>query len=310
MKRRTACGAILALTAMGCSGSSPSPITGSPGEDGGSRPSDAAIDHAVGDDGPGGGGPDSGSENGNDGGTESAAPLPFFGKVQFFRIVQTGNVAYEVLGQIQPTGTWWSALLCPPGADASGSCCYIPPLDAGSHPFVSVSAGAMTLALGGTMFGTLAYDTSAMEYAPFNATNPPSMTSWNGGDVLQVSAAGATVPAFSGSVVMPDPLQGLSVSPVMSPTISQSKDWPVTWTPAPGTTKVNVLLYGGGEIKCVVDAAAGAVTLPAAFIGRLTAAGGSSVFVESVTIAPVSTANATIEIAAFNQVFNTVILQP
>jgi hypothetical protein len=317
MRSRQAYGALLALAAIGCSGTAPSPITGAPPDDGGSPVADARVDHASNEDGSGYDAP--GGER--EAGTESGGPLPYFGKVQFLRTDQAGNTAYDVLGQFLPTGTWRSALACPPGADTSGACCFIADGgDAGANPYESESAGTLTIALGGTPFASLTYDAQQMQYSTFVATDPPAMTSWSGGDVLQVSASGATVQAFSGSVVMPAPLQGLSVSPTVVPTISLSKDWSVTWTPGPGSTsKVMVLLFGGGgEVKCVVDEGAGSVTVPATLLGRLQPSGGSDVWVESVSLATVpppngngnGKGNATVEIGAFNQVFSMTVLEP
>jgi hypothetical protein len=303
MDQRT-CSAIVALTVMGCGGSSAALGTHTLTDDSGSPTVDAARDHVSGDDGPGNGALESGAESG--------APTPYFGKVQFNRQNQGNAVAYQAQAKLLPTGSMVSALACPPGATISGSCCFVAGADAGANPFESVSAGTLSLAVGGTSLASLTYDAQAMQYELFSAVDPPAMTSWNADDVMHVSAAGGTVQAFAGSVTMPAPLQGLSVNPNVSPMVSVSTDWTVTWTPGQGASKVLLTLSGSGdEIKCVVDEAAGAVTLPAAFLGHFTPGSGANVvLVDAVSVATASSPNATIELGAFNEVFDIVDLRP
>jgi hypothetical protein len=296
---------ILALTLMGCGGSSTTLGGTAPTDDGGSPPIDAGRDGASGDDGPGGGPPEGGM-----GGMESGAATPYFGKIQFLRDDQGTVAAYQAQCEILPTGSMVSALVCPPGAVTSGACCFIMnDPDAGLSSFDSLSAGTLSLANGGVAFATLTYDAQQMQYAVFHDSG---MTTWNAGDALQVSASGGTVQAFSGSVAMPAELAGLSVKPNTSPTVNLSTDFAVTWTPGQGASKVTLRLYAGNatEVKCVVDDTSGAVTVPAALLGRLSPNGPGGLFVDSASVATAKSPNATSELAAFNEVFVNVGFQP
>jgi hypothetical protein len=98
---------------------------------------------------------------------------------------------------------------------------------------------------------------------------------WSGGDTVSFSAAGATVPAFSGSLV------GTTAPTLLSPTlgvngffISASTDLTVTWTPAgpSGATFFVVLTpvaaAPGMMVGCVSDDSAGTLTVPASLLAQ------------------------------------------
>jgi hypothetical protein len=114
---------------------------------------------------------------------------------------------------------------------------------------------------------------------------------WTSSKAATVTVSGsAQVPAFSLGVTTPNPITVTSpVAQIGSTgatyTISRSGDLAVTWTGGVNGT-VNVTLSssdapaGSASISCMVDASAGAVTVPGAFMSQLGTTGG---FVAGVT---------------------------
>jgi hypothetical protein len=177
---------------------------------------------------------------------------------------------------------------CPSTGTQSGSCCYLPPgaaSDAGTSasdagtPFVS--AGTITFSDGSKDLAALNPGTEGVYGITSGASNPSVM--WTPGDMLGVSAAGAVVQAFTGTLPTVDDLA------VTAPTLSLKtafpipigSDYDVTWTASTATTvHVSLAAYkGGGDagalvgdglITCSADDSAGTVTVPTALLSKLT----------------------------------------
>jgi len=87
---------------------------------------------------------------------------------------------------------------------------------------------------------------------------------WDGGDSLQVSASGGTVPAFSGSVTAARPLAQLT--PTAPTTISRLTDLNVSWTPSNSTVVLLGMVGKEGAIACGALDATGQMTVPSALL--------------------------------------------
>jgi hypothetical protein len=296
---------LLVQLAMACGSGSASINKGGAPSDGGAPLVDAPEDVKANN--------GSGDEASADGAeAEAAGTRPYFGKFQFYRRDLGGTTAFGADGAFQQEGALSPVLECPSGALSSGSCCFIAAsTDAGESPLASLSAGSLTLTVGGTVLTSLAYDATAMQYAAFSASNPPATTVWAGGEAMQVSASGGTVDGFEGTVQMPDALQGLSVTAGGTLTVSQSADWTVTWTPSNSVASVLFDLSNpGSQIKCAVDQSAGSVTVPSALLARIQDMGGSSLDVGTIATVDASSANAIVEVGALNDVFADVLFRP
>jgi hypothetical protein len=129
------------------------------------------------------------------------------------------------------------------------------------------SAGDVTIA------GTLADGGIKLTYASghYNAFSGSSKL-WNAGDILTLSAAGSTVPAFSGKTVTAPgniTLTSPSCASFNCGTISRSADLSVTWT---GNGPVNAQLFTASaaesvSISCTFPTSPGTVTANA--MGKL-----------------------------------------
>ncbi len=136
--------------------------------------------------------------------------------------------------------------------------------DGGSPPDGGqVSAGALTLtglADGGL---TLMPGTGGYQQVIMGAVFVP-------GAQLGVSAAGATVPAFTAQVTAPTAVT--VTAPVcpqsMCPAISKAAGLSVAWTGGVGTVSVQVLA-GTDQISCEYPAAAGSAMIPSSVISML-----------------------------------------
>jgi hypothetical protein len=133
--------------------------------------------------------------------------------------------------------------------------CQIVKAYAGSNP--PVGAGTVTVSGG----------TAAPVMITFDTTNNyffmTSGFSYATNDQLSVSATGATVPAFSGTIAFPASLT--VTSPV--PTSLSKTGFTTTWTPTTSTVSVAINQYPSGapklNILCLFDGAAGTGTVPA-----------------------------------------------
>jgi hypothetical protein len=240
------------------------------------------------------------------GGGDGTVATSYFGKVLFEYFETASTPIYDLLVEVAPTGTLSPATACPSGALVSGSCCYLPAAlpDAGAEPFVS--AGTMTLLDNGAALVTLPYGAQG-----YDANDAALSGSWSAGDVLSVSAPGATASAFSGEVGAPADLA--LVGQALTATVSVSADWTVRWTPgtkAGAQIVADLLSSADGDIKCIVDDSAGAVTLPASLLGKVKSTDTGTLLIARVVDTTASAANATFEIAAFSGVDVTVTFGP
>ena len=190
-----------------------------------------------------------------------------------------------------------AVLACAPGALTDGPCCYYhsQETDAGG-PLPSLSAGTLTLSAGGTSFDTMTYDPSVQIYPQYA---DQTGAAWLASAAMAVSAAGGTLPAFSGNIAMPALLAGLSGAG--SATLSRGSDWTLTWAPSGAAAKVVVVVFDvAAELKCVADGAAGTLTVPGAAIGHFTAGAAGNYYVGAVARTMVTAGDATIEVSATN----------
>lgn len=153
-----------------------------------------------------------------------------------------------------------------------GSCCFVP-RGGSSCPFPgTVSAGNITLSKGGTQIAQLTF---ANGYDDDTSTTPA--LTWQPGDTLAVSAAGSAgaVAAFSGSVVAPAPLTGVTPAVTGNVTIPKASDFVIHWTPGSGTATVQLFLedVGLNGIACNVPVTAGSLTVSSSLIANLGSSG-------------------------------------
>jgi hypothetical protein len=152
-----------------------------------------------------------------------------------------------------------------------GNCCYSTPPAATAM----VSAGTVTVDDGTTTIATLMspdYVASSSETATFT---------WAPGDTLKVSATGAAFDAFSVKVKAPALLVVTQPAFTGALAVPLNADYVVTWTPSAETcSQVEFgLSQGTGmpSISCVADDSDGKITVPKAFLAKLTATTGTAV---------------------------------
>jgi hypothetical protein len=101
---------------------------------------------------------------------------------------------------------------------------------------------------------------------------------WVGGDTLSFTAAGATVNAFSGSVVAPGLMQNINPAlSTMTPTmVPSSADFTVTWAPDGTSSTASSIFVGAlknmapdGSIYCNGMDSAGSITVPQALLANM-----------------------------------------
>jgi hypothetical protein len=174
-----------------------------------------------------------------------------------------------------------TANMCPGSGVMSGSCCYEPPApasDAGAADAGTVavfSAGTITIKDGTATLANMSPGTNGAYGITSGAMNPT--VKWTPGDTLAVSAAGATVDAFTGNIVTVVDLAG--ITPALSLTtatnVPLATPLVVSWTAGTATTVRVTLLAakgtaGDGLISCSVNDSAGTVTVPTALLSKLT----------------------------------------
>lgn len=235
----------------------------------------------------GGGGGDGGSSSGGDGGGDaktgdgggSSGGAAYSGTMAADETTAgVFNIAGEFIATPDASAT---ANTCPGMGVTSGSCCYEPPIvasDAGAADagtVALVSAGTITFKDGTSTLANMNPGTNGAYGITSGASNPT--VKWTQGDTLAVSAAGATVDAFTGNLVTVVDLAG--VTPVLSlktaTTVPITSPLVVSWTPGTATTvRVTLIAAKGtvedGSISCSVNDSAGTVTVPTAFLSKLT----------------------------------------
>jgi hypothetical protein len=186
------------------------------------------------------------------------------------------------------------------GTCAAGStCCYYPPnvpVDAGAP--IAIHAGTIVATDGSSPLATLAPADAGAAYAT------ASSQVWQAGDTLSVTATGGDVDPFSGSVVAPPPIAGLSPSLSATVDVSVSADWSVSWSPAALSGSQLVLTLSassgapepGGVIECLAADSTGAMVVPAALLGLLGTGSNASLAISRRNIATVATKNARVDV--------------
>ena len=224
-------------------------------------------------------GSDTGS--GNDTGTgNDSGPKPQ--KANF------GTVSFtESKVQNQTTYTASAAFFATPDAGTSsqggctgtqvGACCYTPPPDGGTTgpTPTAVSAGGITIKDGNTTIGTMT--PSGTTYTALSSTTTNTLK-WTDGDVLNVSAAGDTVHAFSGNVTTVALLAGVTPALSFAPgtTISKSQNFTITWTAGTGAVSLSLLQTAQlGVISCSSATDSGTFTIDKSLLANFTALTGT-----------------------------------
>lgn len=164
------------------------------------------------------------------------------------------------------------------------------------------NAGVLALTASGTPFGSLTPDANSGLYPPLNNAT------WSPGQTLAVTAAGATVHAFSGSVVAPTPVTVTSpaVGTFPFPTVSTQSALQVTWqggsAQTSGQSKTLVVVSNqdrSRSVVCYIDTpAAPRFTIAASSMGIFAGQPGGGVLVGVGVLSTTSSDNATVTLAA------------
>jgi hypothetical protein len=258
-----------------------------------------------------GGAPD--STGGDDASSQEAGPpIAYAGHVQAQQ-VYVGDAAPNggVFAAFPPSGSVEDPLSCLAGSPIMGSCCYLPadlPMEAGVP--ASLSAGTITVADNDAGFGVLQLQQGTYVFGLASVSR-----GWMPGDVLGITAAGGVVPAFSGSVLAPPPLEGVTPS-LTGLTISLSGDLTVSWTPSPGVPSRVLLDVFAAQAatsavaKCVVDDSAGTLTIPAGILGLLQPTASTSLTMARGTRSNAMAGSEAIELSVFAAINGTAKLVP
>ncbi|HTB72128.1 MAG TPA: hypothetical protein VK762_02735 [Polyangiaceae bacterium] len=301
MLRRRWCGGLCALLfGVGCgSGGSGAPGDGGGGGElsdrlaatdgqGGGSPTDATVGQAGGDGGSGVGN-DAASEG--DGGPVDASALDgYFGRVDFEWTTQNGSPVRSVVLNFQPATSLGSLFECGAGAEQSGSCCYAPP--SAVTAAASLSAGTVDVIVDNGSTGTVPYQNGYVLSHP----------AWTTNDILEVSAEGGTIEAFTASTQAPDDVRFNAPTPTQA---SVAADLLVQWAPTTEPYEVAKILVeislpntNGNYVKCIAPDDAGALTVPAALLGHLSPTDAGSLIIVRTNSNTMTTSNATVETVA------------
>jgi hypothetical protein len=194
---------------------------------------------------------------GEDGGFFSAA-------AQFYQVGSGGSNALPTLASLCGT----QAII--------GDCCFEP--SSSVSQAAGINAGTLSLVdngptgTGSTSLGTAVQDGNTEFYDNW------TVTAWDSGDKLTVSATGATIDAFSIGLQAPDNFVGLNPSLFLEDggagTVPLATPFTITWTSdTPDGGFVWVVLEdngptGGGEVFCYPPADTGTFTVPTAMLSN------------------------------------------
>jgi hypothetical protein len=255
------------------------------------------------------GGTSGGSSGGTSGTTtgSSTGGEPYTGFVIFSEQVIGGTKDYNGSAGFYTT---FSFAGCPGGTE-QGGCCYesaAAAADAGAGaPPDDVNAGTLTLQDGTTTLATLPFMTG-MGYTSVNSVTTSALT-WTAGAMLGVNATGdaSGVASFSGTVVAPARLSGVSPAVMTLTSIARGSDFVLSWTAAGSSTVLFILLAANGTspdglIRCTASSGDGSLTVPAALLGNFQSGDHALVLltVENNTI--ITASNATVGLTAEAQV--------
>jgi len=145
------------------------------------------------------------------------------------------------------------------------------PSDAGLPTYVS--AGDIVVSDKGATLATLSFSATTGAYTGASSAQTASLM-WAGGDTISMSGAGATVPAFTGSIVAPANFAGLA--PALSTTataVTRSAGWTLSWTPDTQSGEIVVLdLFPTGatashpNIGCQVQDSTGTMNIASSLL--------------------------------------------
>lgn len=256
------------------------------------------------------GGTSSGGEAGaGDSGSSSGGPTPYVGEVTATKAGTTTTV-YTLSATFAANPDAGATTPSCAGTQ-SGSCCFLPATDGGtatdggSSSITLLSAGAITFTDNGTAIANISPQTN--NAYGIASTNNPSVK-WSSGDTLKVSAAGATISAFTGNLATAADFAGLSptLSYTTATTVTASAGMTISWTPGTGTT-VGVLVDAkGGAITCSVDDSAGTVTVPAQLLQNYASGTEGIVSVTRTNLVKSTESNATVSFVSTNTTGGTV----
>jgi hypothetical protein len=263
-----------------------------------------------------GGGGGTGSSGGSAGTTGgggttggSSAGLPYTGTLILADINGSEHTAI-----VEFTATTAEAAACA-GGTQSGSCCYEPPPSTSGGSLTFYNAGTLTVTDGSATIGTDSFSTTTSDYGSLSSITTPAFT-WNPGDTLGVSAAGATLDSFNVTIKAPGAIGTTTpaVSEVSPVTVPLSADWPLSWTPDATQSGETVILSltdskTNGGITCTVPDSSGTVSVPSALLGHFNSGDSASVGVVRYAGNSVSSANTKIDILAQAEIFGTATLQ-
>lgn len=174
-----------------------------------------------------------------------------------------------------------------------------------------VSAGTITIDQGTTKIGTMAPMTIGTTMNVYTDTSGTDATlKWAGGDTLGFTAAGATVNAFTATVVAGGFMQ--NVNPALSRTttltVPKASDFTITWTA--GTTAGSLAYFviaaldgstSDGTIACQVMDSAGTVTVPKALLGNMMTGDNLTLALDRLRTNEVTMGNVTVRVDAFTE---------
>ena len=252
------------------------------------------------------GGAGCGSNNGTNGGSTSTGSggstgsagtggLPYSGEVSMVHSGVTGGSFYISAG-FSPTMA--AGAPCAGGPQV-GSCCYQGPSDGGSSPAPTAeSAGPVAINDGSSALATLTF-TDAGSYSVASS----GQLAWTSGDTLSVSAAGATVDEFSGSITVPNAVSGLSpaLSSSSPPGVPVSMDLHVSWTPdTTAGESFDIALIDGakGVIHCYTTDAAASLTVSSSLLSHFSSGDSVTLGVARSGAATPTCANASVQLTA------------
>jgi len=178
---------------------------------------------------------------------------------------------------------------CTPDNEVVAGCCYASTTP--SRGASSVSAGTVQVNAGGAAQGVSLY--------PQYGYALQSASLWAPGQVLQVSATGAAVQAFAGSLQTVMPLEGVAPLVAGGPAtmIDRAQDFSVQWTPS-SVAGDQVMLWfettSSWIIACTADDAAGTLRVPSDLLQNVAAGDTAIVNFDRFSTTVVSVSNATV----------------
>lgn len=251
-----------------------------------------------------GGGSSSGGSSGASSGASSGSSsgggsTNYIGEIRAIMASAAGTSSWSGAAAFAATPDAGGGSTC--NGTQSGNCCYTPPGTSPGNTLAYVSAGDIVVKDGSTTIATMSPTTQSGVMNVYAASNQQDATyQWTGGDTLSFAAAGATVNAFSGTVVAPGLMQNINpaFSISTSTMVSATSDFTVTWTPgatsgAASSIYVNALMgmTPDGAISCNGMDSAGSITVPQALLANLTSGDALQIVLTRLVTSVVTTGN-------------------